>query len=241
MSEPAIQFDHFSYTYEDGTRALEDVTFTVFRGESVGLIGHNGSGKSTILMHIVGILTPDSRVSVAGHPVTPSTLAEIRNKVGYVFQDPRDQLFMSTVSEDVAFGPLNRGLNAHDALKEAGRALELVGLGGFGERISYHLSGGEMRRASIATVLAMSPEIIVMDEPSTGLDPRAQRELAALISDFRCHSTGHDCTKLISSHNLEFIRTCTDRILLINKGRIVADSSTEEILDDSGLLIENGL
>ena len=241
MSESSIRFDQFSYTYDDGTRALSDVSFSIRPGESVGLIGHNGSGKSTILMHIVGILTPDSRVTVAGLPVTPSTLGEIRKRVGYVFQDPRDQLFMSTVAEDVAFGPLNAGMSGGDALKEAERALALVGLEGFGSRISYHLSGGEMRRAAIATVLAMSPEIIVMDEPSSGLDPRAQRELAALIRDFSCGQSDDGCTRLVSSHNLEFIRACTDRILLLSKGSIVAVGPTEDILGDRGLLLANGL
>jgi cobalt/nickel transport system ATP-binding protein len=234
MPEPAIRFENFSHTYEDGTKAVEDVTFSVSAGESIGLIGHNGSGKTTLFMHIVGILEPDCCVNVCGLPVIKSNLKEIRKKVGYVFQDPRDQLFMSTVAEDVAFGPLNSDMDAHDALHTAEHALESVGLEGFGHRISYHLSGGEMRRAAIATVLAMSPEVIVMDEPSSGLDPRAKRELASLIK-------GLDCTKLISSHDLDFIRNCTDRIILLNKGKVAAVGTTEEILRDTELLLANGL
>ncbi len=234
MSEPAIRFDRFSHTYEDGTAAVEDITFSVAAGESVGLIGHNGSGKTTLLMHIVGILEPDCCVNVYNIPVSKRTLKEIRKKVGYVFQDPRDQLFMSTVGEDVAFGPLNSNIDPVEALHIAEHALESVGLAGFGQRISYHLSGGEMRRAAIATVLAMSPEIIVMDEPSSGLDPRAKRELAALIKEL-------DCTKLVSSHDLEFVRACTDRVILLNKGKLAAEGPTTDIMNNRNLLLANGL
>ena len=234
MPEPAICFNNFSHTYEDGTEALNNVSFSVACGESIGLIGHNGSGKTTLLMHIVGILEPDSRVYVLELPVNKNNLKEIRRKVGYVFQDPRDQLFMSTVIEDVAFGPLNTEMSSHEALLRAEQALDSVGLHGFGKRISYHLSGGEMRCAAIATVLAMSPEIIVMDEPSSGLDPRAKRELAALINRL-------ECTKLISSHDLEFISTCTDRVILLNKGKVAAEGLTEEIVSNKELLIANGL
>ncbi|MFA6472172.1 MAG: ABC transporter ATP-binding protein [Candidatus Latescibacterota bacterium] len=234
MPESCIAFNDFSYTYEDGACALSGVTFSISRGESVGLIGHNGSGKSTLLMHTVGILEPDSRVIVSGLPVTRENLKTIRRRVGYVFQNPRDQLFMSTVAEDVAFGPLNMGMPPAEALRAAEKALSLVGLDGFGERTPYHLSGGEMRRASIATVLSTSPFIVVMDEPSSGLDPRAKRELALLIRSLTC-------TRLISSHDLDFIRDCTDRIILLNHGRIVADGPAGEILGDRALLEENGL
>jgi len=234
MHEPAVAFDRFSYTYEDGTRALTEVSLAVSAGESVGLIGHNGSGKSTLLMHLVGILEPDSRVTVGGLPVTRENLPQIRHMVGYVFQNPRDQLFMSTVIEDVAFGPLNLGMTPHEALHSAEDALEMVGIPGFGARVPYHLSGGEMRRAAIATVLAMYPRIIVMDEPSSGLDPRAKRDLAVLIRKL-------SGTKLISSHDLDFIRACADRIILLNRGRVAADGPAAAILDDQELLVENGL
>ena len=234
MPEPAIIFDNFSYVYEDGTEAVKGVSFRIEQGESVGLIGHNGSGKSTLLMHIVGILGPDSRVKVNGIPVTHKTLGLVRGKAGYVFQNPRDQLFMSTVVEDVAFGPLNSGFSQHDAIHKAEDALEMVGLQGFGHRISYHLSGGEMRRASIAAVLSMSPEIVVMDEPSSGLDPRAKRELAQIINNL-------NCTRLISSHDLDFIGSCTDRVILLKEGRIAASGSSAEILNNRELLLSNGL
>jgi cobalt/nickel transport system ATP-binding protein len=234
MREPAVAFDRFSYTYEEGTRALEEVTLSVASGESVGVIGHNGSGKTTLLMHLVGILEPDSRVTVGGLPVTRENLPRIRRMVGYIFQNPRDQLFMSTVMEDVAFGSLNMGMTPHDALHAAEDALDMVGLPGFGGRVPYHLSGGEMRRAAIAAVLAMSPGIIVMDEPSSGLDPRAKRELAALIPKLAG-------TKLISSHDLDFIRACTDRIILLSRGRVAADGPAASILDNQKLLVENGL
>lgn len=234
MSEPVIFFDNFSYKYSDGTEALKEITFSVGEGESVGIIGHNGSGKSTLLMHTVGILEPDNRVKISGIPVTKSTLKDIRKKVGYIFQNPRDQLFMSSVKEDVAFGPLNSGLSHEEAFHRTEHALELVGLKGFGDRISYHLSGGEMRRAAIATVLSMSPEILIMDEPSSDLDPRAKRDLAVFIRDLKC-------TKLIASHDLDFIRRCTDRIALLFGGRIKAFGLTDEILDNTELLLTNGL
>ncbi len=234
MPEPAIDIRDFSYIYADGARALTGVTFSLFPGESVGLIGHNGSGKSTLLMHLAGILEPDPRIMVGGLPLTRENFRAIRRMVGYVFQNPRDQLFMSTVIEDVAFGPLNLGMDPHEALHTAEHALEAVGLADFGGRVSYHLSGGEMRRAAIATILSMSPEIIVMDEPSSGLDPRAKRELSALIRSLRG-------ARLISSHDLDFIRACTDRIILLNRGKVIADGPAGEILDNRELLEANGL
>jgi len=230
----AIRLTGFSYTYEDGTEALRNVSMTVSRGESVALIGRNGSGKTTLLMHLVGILMPGEEVSVAGFPVKKENLKEIRRRVGYVFQDSRDQLFMSTVVEDVAFGPLNMGMSRGEAFERARRALSSVGMAGSGNRIPYHLSGGEMKRVAIATVLAVSPDILVMDEPSSGLDPRARRELAALIRGF-------SCTRIIASHDLEFVRACTDRVILLNDGRVVADGPAEEIIGDTELLVRNGL
>lgn len=234
MPEPSIVFDNFKYVYEDGTEAVKGVSFEIGQGESVGLIGHNGSGKSTLLMHIVGILGPDSRVKVNGIPVTHKNLGLVRSKAGYVFQNPRDQLFMSTVIEDVAFGPLNSGISQHDAIHKAEDALNMVGLKGFEHRISYHLSGGEMRRAAIAAVLSMSPEIVIMDEPSSGLDPRAKRELAEIINSLHC-------TRLISSHDLDFIRSCTSRVILLKEGMIAASGPSDEILCNQELLIANGL
>ena len=234
MSEPAVSFDDFSYTYQDGTEALSHIDLTIDAGESVGIIGHNGSGKSTLFMNIAGILEPDSRVKVDGFPMNKSNLKEIRRKVGFVFHDPRDQLFMSRVVEDVAFGPLNMGLSREDALRKAYHALDIVGLHGFGDRISYHLSGGEMRRAAIATVLAMSPEIIVMDEPSAGLDPHAKRELISVLQNL-------SCTKIFASHDLDFICRCSERVVLLHKGKIVADGSCREIIDDNELLLKHGL
>ncbi len=230
----ALNIQDFTFTYDDGNTALSGISFAIGKGESVGIVGHNGSGKSTLLMHLVGVLGTDKRIEVGGLPVTSKNLPAIRRKIGYVFQDPRDQLFMPTVIEDVAFGPLNMELSQEEARQAAESALVSMGLSGFGDRVSYHLSGGEMRKAAIAAVLAMSPEIIVMDEPSSGLDPRSSRELAALI-------TVLSCTKIISSHNLAFVRACTDRVILLNNGRIAADGPSAVILDNEELLRANGL
>ena len=234
MPEPAIYIDDLSFTYQDGTAALSHVSLTVGRSESVGIIGHNGSGKSTLFMVIVGINDSNGSVTVDGIPVNRAHIRDIRRKIGFVFHDARDQLFMSRVIEDVAFGPLNTGLPREEALHRAEHALEMVGLSGFGDRVSYHLSGGEMRRAAIASVLAMSPEIIVMDEPSAGLDPRSKRELAGVLQSLAC-------TKLIASHDLGFIRACANRVILIEKGRIIADGPADTILDDTELLLAHGL
>ncbi len=233
-NDTALKINDFTFTYDDGNIALRGISFAVGHGESVGIVGHNGSGKSTLLMHLVGVLGTDKRIEVGNMPVTAKNLPAIRSKIGYVFQDPRDQLFMPTVLEDVAFGPLNMGFSQDDARLAAENALESMGLIGFGDRISYHLSGGEMRKAAIAAVLAMSPEIIVMDEPSTGLDPRSSRELADLIA-------GLSCTKIISSHDLTFVRACAGRVILLNKGRIAADGPAVDILDNEELLRANGL
>lgn len=230
----AIRFDNVSYTYEDGTAALDNVSFSIDYGESVGIIGHNGSGKTSLLLHIVGIILPGGGVTVAGHPVTRSSLKEVRKRVGFVFQDPRDQLFMTTVYEDVAFGPLNAGMTPDEALGRADDVLAAVGMEGQGNRVPYHLSGGEMRRVSIAAAMALSPEILVMDEPSSGLDPRSRREIAALIRSL-------SGTKLVTSHDLDFMRACTDRTILLYRGRVVADGPTANILNDATLLEQNGL
>ena len=234
MPDPAIHIDDLSFTYPDGTTALSHVSLNVGHGESVGIIGHNGSGKSTLFMVIVGIHDSNGSVKVDGVPVNRAHIKDIRRRIGFVFHDARDQLFMSKVIEDVAFGPLNTRLSREEALHRAEHALEMVGLAGFGDRVSYHLSGGEMRRAAIASVLAMSPEIVVMDEPSAGLDPRAKRELVDVLHTLTC-------TKLIASHDLGFIRACTSRIILIEKGRIIADGPAETILDDTELLMAHGL
>ncbi len=231
---PALVFSGFSSTYEDGTQALTGIDLTIGRGEKVGLIGPNGSGKTTLLRHIVGILMPENGIEVLGMPVGAGTLHDIRRAVGYVFQDSRDQLFMSRVIEDVAFGPLNMGLSREEARTRAEEALQSVGLAAYGDRIPYHLSGGEMRRVAIATALAMSPEMLVLDEPSSGLDPKAKRGLAKLLHDL-------DRTLFISSHDLEFIGACTGRVILLNGGRIVGDGPAQEVLGDDGLLRRAGL
>jgi len=231
---PALRLDNVSYRYEDGTVALRDVSFEIAQGESVGIIGHNGSGKTTLFLAMLGILDDTDGISVNGTPVTRETLNEVRKMVGYVFADPRDQLFMSRVIDDVAFGPLNRGVESEEAIERAVAALSSVGLDGYADRVPYHLSSGEMRRAAIATVLAMDPDIIIMDEPSSGLDPRAKRDLADVIQSL-------DATRLIASHDLDFIRSCTGRVLVLNRGSVIASGFTADILNNNELLLANGL
>lgn len=241
MADTMISCTEMSYLYQDGTRALDNISFEVKRGESIALIGHNGSGKSTLLMNLVGILTNGHAIEICGLPLNSRNLQAIRERIGFVFQDARDQLFMSTIYEDVAFGPLNMGCPPEETHRRVAHALDAVGLHGFEHRISYHLSGGEMRRAAIATVLAMSPEIILLDEPSSGLDPRAKRELKTLIRTLSRGNGGEPSTIMISSHDLEFVRECTSRVIMLEKGRIVADGPTQEIVGDAAFLVEHGL
>ena len=235
MSHHRLDFVAVNYRYPDGTEALHSLSFSVHHGESVGIIGANGSGKSTLLGCTNGLLLPTSgQVRLAGLPVTPQNLDEVRRRVGLVFQDPDDQLFMPTVLEDVAFGPLNLGLHPETAEARAIEALEAVGAADLLARAPRHLSLGQRSAVAIAAVLALQPDILALDEPAARLDPRSRRRLIHLLAGFQ-----H--TKLIASHDLDLVLELCDRVLVLDGGQVVADGSTRQILRDQVLLEAHGL
>ncbi len=230
-----IEVHGLEFSYPDGRKALRGVDLSVAPGEKVGLVGPNGAGKSTLLLHLTGILRGmTGEVRVCGQPVDDQHLAYVRRAVGLVFQDPDDQLFSPTVFEDVAFGPMYMGLSAEEVEQRVRRALEAVGMADAAERVPHHLSGGEKKRVAIATVLAMDPEILVLDEPTAGLDPRARRELISLLRDL-------PQTMLVSTHDLWMVQELFARSVVIDAGRIVADGPTQAILSTTDLLEAHGL
>jgi cobalt/nickel transport system ATP-binding protein len=235
MSHHKIQLKNVYFSYPDGHQALKDIAFMVYHGESVGIIGANGAGKSTLLMLLMGILFPDKgEVLVGDTHVTKKTLPMIRQRLGMVFQDPDDQLFMTTVYEDVAFGPRNYRLDEEDVEIRAEKALELVGIPHLRARAPFKLSGGEKRAASIACVLSMEPDVLIMDEPTSGLDPKARRRVIDLLKSFQ-----H--TKIITSHDLDMVMDTCNRVIILKEGSIAADGRAPEILTDAGLLDSCGL
>ncbi|MDO8964127.1 MAG: ABC transporter ATP-binding protein [Coriobacteriia bacterium] len=235
MSHHRIEVADLSYAYPDGTDALDGVSFTLSHGESVALVGANGAGKSTLLLHLIGFLTPvTGTVRVGDTPVTRETLADIRKSVGMVFQDPDDQLFMPSVSEDVAFGPVNLGLPEDEVAARVTDALTRVGALHLKDRPPYRLSGGEKRAVSIATVLAMCPNALVLDEPTSNLDPKARRRLIELLASF-------EHTKIIATHDLDMAWDLCERVIVMSGGRVAADGPASEIFTDDALLERCGL
>jgi energy-coupling factor transporter ATP-binding protein EcfA2 len=234
----AISVRNLSYSYPDGTAALRDVGFEVQDGECVGIIGPNGSGKSTLLMHLNGILPEEApehpAVSVFGLPATAANLAEIRRRVGFLFQNPDDQLFCPTVYEDVAFGPEQSGEAPEDVHRKVHEALARVELEKFEERSPQHLSGGEKQRVCLAGVLACGPDVLVLDEPTSELDPRGERELVSLLRSLTA-------AKIIATHDLELVVKLCRRAILIDGGRIVKDGPAIDLLSDERLMIDHGL
>jgi cobalt/nickel transport system ATP-binding protein len=230
MSHHIVEAIGLRFAYPDGTHALDGVSFRIVHGESVAIVGANGAGKSTLLQHLNGCLVPSGgTVCVGDHPITKASLAAVRRSVGMVFQDPDDQLFMPTVFDDVAFGPLNLGLPPDEVEARVTRALETVGAAHLRERPPYRLSGGEKRAVAIATVLSMSPDILVLDEPTASLDPRSRRQLIALLATF-----AH--TKIIATHDLDLALDLCERTIVLQGGRVAADGRTSELLRDRALL-----
>ncbi len=235
MMEMVISIANLSYTYHDGTPALKGVSLDISRGESVGVIGPNGAGKTTLLLHLNGILmSKNGKVKILGKETRKENLKGIRRDVGLVFQDPDDQLFMPTVFDDVAFGPINMGCAEEEVRERVAQALEWVGMEGCEQRSPQHLSVGEKRRIAIATILSMSPQILVIDEPTANLDPRAKWELTVLLR-------GMSMTKIVASHDLEMIAALCKRTIILDDGKIVADDATPNIMSNTALLERHGL
>lgn len=235
MSHHTIDVSDLAYRYPDGTPALEGVSFHLGHGESVAIVGPNGAGKSTLLLQLTGFLMPTrGSVRIGDVPVTRSTLADIRRSVGVIFQDPDDQLFMPTVAEDVAFGPVNLGLPAEEISTRVKDSLERVGASHLADRPPYRLSGGEKRAVAIATVLAMCPNVLVADEPSSNLDPKARRRLIGLLAGF-------DHTKIVATHDLDLALELCERTIVMCAGALTADGPTREIFADAALLERSGL
>ena len=230
-----IEIENLSFSYPDGQQALKDIRLAVGAGETVAFIGPNGAGKSTLLLHLNGILrSGNGAVRVLGLPVEEKHLREIRRKVGLVFQNPDDQLFSPTVFDDVAFGPLSMGCAEEEVRRRVKQALEQVGMSGHERRSPHHLSVGEKKRIAIATVLSMSPEVLVIDEPTSSLDPRGRWELTELLREL-------PLTKVIATHDLEMVRGLCQRAILLDGGRVVADDLTHRLLSDHRLLASHGL
>jgi len=230
MSHHIVEARNLQHVYPDGTIAIKDVSFRITHGESVAIIGANGAGKSTLLQHLNGCLYPTAgQIRIGDTLLTKSTLPDIRRTVGMVFQYPDDQLFMPTVLEDVAFGPLNQGLSGSDLERRVTEALVQVGADHLRTKPPYHLSGGEKKRVAIATVLAMAPDILVMDEPTSGLDPFARRQLMSLLVEFK-----H--TKIFTSHDLDMVLDLCHRTIILHEGMIMADGPTGEIFKNDELL-----
>lgn len=231
---PTLLVDRLTFAYPDGHVALREITLSVHQCEKVALVGPNGAGKSTLMLHLNGILQGQGDVKVAGLPIDKKSLPIIRGMVGLVFQNPDDQLFSPTVFEDVAFGPLHMGLPEAEVRSRVAEALAQVGMSEYSARLSHHLSVGEKKRIAIATVLSMRPEILVLDEPSAGLDPRARRQLITLLREL-------PLTMLVSTHDMLMVRELFPRTVIVDEGRIVADGPTVVLFEDGALLEAHGL
>lgn len=232
-----IRVEHLNFAYGDGREVLRDVSFRIATGETVGLIGPNGAGKSTLLLHLNGLLGQPpgrGRITVNELPVEAPHLAEVRRRVGLLFQDPDDQLFSTTVAEDVAFGPVQLGLPADEVRRRTGDCLAQVDLRGFEPRVPQHLSLGEKKRVALAGILACQPEVLLFDEPTANFDPRGRREFIALCRRLTA-------TKLIASHDLEMILALCARVLVLDEGRVVAEGPAPAVLGDEPLMLKHGL
>jgi cobalt transport protein ATP-binding subunit len=234
MMHHTIEVEDLHFEYPDGRRALRGVNLRVAPGEKAALVGPNGAGKSTLLLHLNGVLRGEGVVRVCGVEVREGELARVRARVGLVFEDPDDQLFSPTVLEDVAFGPLYMGLEGPEIRARVAHALRAVGMEGTERRSSHHLSSGEKKRVAIATVLVMEPEILVLDEPTAGLDPGARRSLIDLLREL-------PQTMLVSTHDMRMVWELFPRTLVIDEGRIVRQGTTEAIFADASFLEAHGL
>ncbi|MFN8432920.1 MAG: ABC transporter ATP-binding protein [Anaerolineales bacterium] len=233
-SSDVLSVNDLHFSYPDGHVALSGVSLKLYEGDKVALVGPNGAGKSTLMLHLNGILGGKGEVEISGMRLTRDNLPAIRAMVGLVFQNPDDQLFSPTVFEDVAFGPLHMGLPEAEVRARVDTALEAVRMTAYRDRLSHHLSVGEKKRIAIATVLSMNPSLLVLDEPSAGLDPRARRTLINLLRDL-------PITMLVSTHDMALVKELFPRTVVMDEGRVVADGPTSEILENETLLTAHGL
>jgi cobalt/nickel transport system ATP-binding protein len=234
VPEPLLKVESLHYTYEDGTRALRGVDLSLAAGERVGLIGPNGSGKSTLLLCLNGLLAGEGCVRVEGMELTRGNVRQVRGRVGLIFQSPDDQLFMPTLADDLAFGPINLGLDEAEVHRRVQEVAGNLGLTSMLDRAPHHLSMGQKRNAAIASVLAMRPPLLLMDEPSSNLDPRSRRQLIAVLESL-------DAAMLIASHDLALVGRLCQRVAVIDEGCIAADGPAADILGDASLMERHGL
>ena len=230
----SIEIEQLTFNYPDGNEALNDISLVIQPGEKVALVGPNGAGKSTLILHLNGILTGSGRIQICGLEVNKETLGRIRAMVGMVFQSPDDQLFSPRVYDDVAYGPIYQGLPAEVIQERVQASLQAVGMPGYAQRVSHHLSMGEKKRIAIATVLSMEPEVLILDEPTAGLDPRARRSFINLLRKL-------PLTMLVSSHDMLFVEELFPRMVILDEGRLVADGKTSTLMGDEQLLAAHGL
>lgn len=231
----AVRLQEVTYAYPDGTPALSGVSLAIAPGERVALLGPNGAGKSTLMLHLNGILRPKSgSISVSDTALTDASIADVRRRVGLVFQDPDDQLFMTTVYDDVAFGPMNAGCDDAETDHRVHEALHAVGLAEVASKSGHHLSFGQRKRIALATVLAMRPDVLVLDEPTSNLDPRARRHMLELLGTL-------SSTMLVATHDMDLAWELCDRAVVLDGGTIAAEGSRDDILTDAALLEEHGL
>jgi cobalt/nickel transport system ATP-binding protein len=230
----AIQIENLSYSYPDGTAALHNVTLDIEHGRRVALIGPNGAGKSTLLLAMVGFVGGTGKIIIDGLEIAKGNLKQVRSRVGCCFENPEDQLFMPTLFDDVAFGPLNMGLDAEQVRQRVALALERVGLQGMAERAPHHLSAGQKRAAAIATVLSMSPKIITLDEPDGNLDPRNRNNLVELLN-------GLSQTLVMATSSMDFAVAVADTAVVMDAGRVIAVGPAEKIMSDPQLMAGHGL
>lgn len=230
----SIEIEHLSFSYPDGHQALRDVSLRITPCEKVALVGPNGAGKSTLILHLNGILAGQGSIRICGLDVVEKNYGRVRAHVGMVFQSPDDQLFSPTVFDDVAFGPLYQGLPAQDVRVRVDEALSAVHMNNYALRVSHHLSMGEKKRIAIATVLSMKPEVLVLDEPTAGLDPRARRSFINLLKEL-------PLTMLVSTHDMLLVEELFPRMVIMDEGQIVADGLTQNLMGDSKLLETHGL
>jgi cobalt/nickel transport system ATP-binding protein len=234
LRNKVLEVKQLSFTYPDQTCALRGVSFVVHRGETLAIIGPNGAGKSTLLLHLNGVLRGRGRVEVLSESISRKNLRQIRSKVGLVFQDPDDQLFMPTIFDDVAFGLVQQERPADEIKERVMRILGALSLEGLERRSAAHLSLGEKKKAALATVLVLEPEILVLDEPASGLDPGTRRDLIRLLKKF-------SMTKIIASHDLDLVAEIASRLILIDSGKVIAQGDPEEILGNQQLLEDHRL